>query len=486
MKEGLLVDAYNVLYAARASSHARFFPDIKRLAYLVEHYAADRGMRAVLVVDGSRFSDEWTNTRVLTVLCSRGGEAADAVMEAWMAQLPKAERMGWALVSNDVNLCRMGSGMGLRVRPCDVLVGELAAFANLLPTHSLDFRRPSKPGISRPFNNPFGRLSAVAIAAAAFFLFPAAAAAAEFGGFSHPEAVVCDPAGGQIYVTNSIPPPTGQDQSQSKTRSAQAPSQDPSAPPAAVEQPADPTGGFISRISSSGVVLIQKFISGGHEGSGRELHRPRDLALTGGKLYVADSGVLQVYNADTGVWLMTLRVAEPAVDIALVTSGRKGDIFAADPVSGTIYRIDTQRKDLASKYLELPALKGLTGMVMDPVSGHLFVVTQSSGQLVGIDRDKKASVVKKGLGELNGLAMDTEGNFYMPSAERGEVYRVADRGRGPLSVVASGLRSPSGIAYDAIRHGILIILKADARLTSIPLTRPSERKNTWNFVKRSR
>lgn len=422
-------------------------------------------MRAVLVLDGSRLSDEWRDTPVLTVLCSRGGEAADAVMEAWMARLGPSERLKWALVSNDVNLCRMGSGMGLRVRSCSLFVEELAAFAKALPVHSLDFLHSPKPGISRPFNNPFGRLAIAAILAAGLCSFVPQAAAAEFGGFVKPEAALCDPSTGEIYVTNSIPP------------RAPAPG-DPSDPP---------TGGFISRISSNGVVLIQKFIQGGPEKSGRELRDPKGMALSGGALYVADGAAVQVYRADTGGWLRAIRVSDRA-DTALsaVAAGRRGELYVADAAAGRIHKIDTRRGDKATVFIQVEALQGMSGMVLDPVTGHLFVVTRNSGQLVRIDRGKKPQVVKKGLGPLDGLALDPEGVLYFSSSERGEVYRVPDRGRGPISLVAGGLRSPSGIDYDAIRHAVLVILKADGRLTSIPLSRPDEGRGFRSFVKHMR
>ena len=162
MREGLLVDAYNLLYAARASAHARLFPDIKRLAFFLEHYASHHGLLVVLAVDGTRFKDELGDTPVMRVIHSDGGVTADALMESWMARLAPAEKLAWVLVSNDVSLCRMGSGMGLRVRSCAAVVADLAEFAR-------PEKRPGDPGrvggpergpnLGRPFNNPFGGLN---------------------------------------------------------------------------------------------------------------------------------------------------------------------------------------------------------------------------------------------------------------------------------------------------------------------------------------
>ena len=477
MREGLLVDAFNLFHAARSSPHARYFPDIKRLAYLLEHFVSSRGMQAVLVVDGSRFSDEWTDTAVLKVLCSAGGEPADAVMEAWMARLAPHERLSWALVSNDVNLCRMGAGMGLRVRPCSTLAADLACFANGLPTHALDRHAPKKPGLQKPFNNPFGRLAAALFFAAAVTLsVPAASKAAEFGGFASPEAAVSDSVSGEVFISNTIPPPAQE-------------SSEASVPP--------PTRGFISKISGNGVVLIQRFIQGGAEGSGQELREPKGMAVADGRLFVADGNRVRVYQTGTGILQESILVgAEVSTDpstgsdvptpvLGPVTAGRKGDIYTADLGSSKIYRIETRRQNRVTVFTDIEALKSPAGMVLDPVTGHLFVVTRNSGQLVEIDQRRRAKVVKKGLGELDGMTMGASGEFYFSSAARGEIYRVTDRGRGPIALAASGLRVPSGIGYSRADHALLVPLKNDGRLTSVRLGEGGRSLMPKNFGKRS-
>ncbi len=429
-------------------------------------------MQAVLVVDGSRFSDEWTDTPVLKVLCSAGGEPADAVMEAWMARLAPHERLSWVLVSNDVNLGRMGAGMGLRVRPCASLAADLACFASDLPTHPLDRHAPKKPGISKPFNNPFGRLSAALFLAAALLSSPTASAA-EFGGFASPEAVVSDPASGEVYVSNAVPQP------------AQEAAVDPAAP--------KPTRGFISKISGNGIVLIQRFIQGGPEGGGQELREPRGMAVADGRLFVADGNIIRVYQTGTGVLQENILVApdlssgQPAQPLVLgpVTVDRRGDVYTADLGSSKIFRIETRRQNRVTLFTDIEALKGLVGMVLDPVTGHLFVVTRSSGQLVEIDQRRRAKVIKKGLGELDGMTMGVSGEFYFSSASRGEIYRVTDRGRGPIALAASGLRAPSGIGYSVSDHALLVPLKNDGRLTSVHLGGGGKNLIPKNFRKRS-
>lgn len=459
MREGLLVDAYNLFHAARASSHARLFPDIKRLAFLLEHYASGSAMSVTLVIDGTRLSDEFTDTPVLKVLCSRAGETADAMMEAWMARLAPSDRLSWVLVSNDLNLCRMGAGMGLRVRPCAEVIDDLARFAGSGTTSVLRNTPPAAP--QKPFNNPFGKLSPALCVLAAVAAFCASSDAAEFSGFSQPDAVVCDTVTGEIYVSNTAPAQTE--------------------PAAENTAEAADTRGFISRISGNGLALVQKFIQGKPEGSGHELRAPRGLAVYDGKLYVADGRFLRVYRADTGEPLTPIEVdAQSPPALGPVTVGRKGEIYAADAESSRIFKIETTQGDRVTLVADVEALKNPRGLAFDAGSNRLLVVTQNSGQLVGIDVRGKARVIRKGLGSLDGLFIDAEGTLFLLSADRGEVYRIPDRGRGILGLAASGQMNPSGIGYDPIHHEVLILLKTDGRLTSAP----AADKKSWILPKR--
>ncbi len=448
MREGLLVDAYNLFYAARASSHARLFPDIKRLAYFLEHYASANGQVVTLAIDGTRFSDEFIETPVLKILFSEGGRSADTVMEAWMGRLAPAERLSWVLVSNDVELGRMGAGMGLRVRSCAALVEDLAGFAGAKsPNVFQNSLPPQKP--RAPFNNPFKKLAPVVLAVSVL-CGGGSAGAAEFGGFLQPESAVCDPVTGDVYVSNAPP------------ASAPAPVEPSDAPsvPAA-------TPGFVSKISGNRLVVIEKFVQGGAEGGGRELRAPKGLAVVRDFLYVADGGRVLVYRTATGEWVRTIRIDEqPGVVLGALAVGRRGVLFAADAESSRIFRFDTARNDAVSVYSHTGAFKKNRGLAFDPVTLQLFAATAEPGQLVSIDRRGRVRAVRKHAGHLSGIFIDGTGALFVSDAQKGELYRISDRGQGALSLTAGGLQSPAGIGYDPVHHEALIPQKADGRLVT--------------------
>lgn len=455
MREGLLIDAYNLFHAARASSHARLFPDIKRLAYLVEHYASEQGSRVVMVIDGTRFSDEFTDTRVTRFIFSEGGRPADTVMEAWMAALPPAERLNWVLVSNDLNLKRMGSGTGLRVRGCADMVLDLAAFARTGSAGSgsgASARRTASGG--DPFNNPFKRLT-LALAFMMTLLCPFDAAAAEFSGFVQPESTAADASTGDLYVSNRPPLP---------------PQEDPADKPV-------PTPGFISKITAGGLVVIQKFIQGGPEGSGHELRSPRGMAVSEGRLYVADGSVVRVYRTDTGAADGVIRFeTETAVSLAHLAAGSKGEIFAADGASDRIFRIDTRRRRTVALYSSVGAVRRPVSLAYDRGTHRIFVAGADSGLILRIDRPGRARILRKHVKDLAGIFIDGTGALFFGNSRKGELYRVADRGEGALSLAAGAFGGFSTVGYDPATNAALILFKSDGRLLTVPL---SVAKTSW-------
>lgn len=474
MREGLLVDAYNLLYAARASSHARLFPDIKRLAYFLEHYASANGSVVTLAIDGTRFTDELTDTPVLRLLFSEAGRPADAVMEAWMGRLAPGERLSWILVSNDLELTRMGAGMGLRIRSCAALVEDLACFAGSKPSGMFQ-KSPAPPKPRTPFNNPFKKLAP--IVAGIVLAASAPAAAAEFNGFLKPEAVTSDPVTADVYVSNA--PPLA---AVPAVVPAAVPAADPASAPEATA-PAPNTPGFISKISGNRLVVIEKFVQGGTEGSGRELRSPKGLAVIQDRIYVADGDRILVYRTDTGAWIRTVQVeAQPAPALGPLAVGRRGALFAADTSSSRIFRIDTARDHLVSTVLNTESFKSIRGLTFDPVTLRLFAATEEPGQLVSIDdRRGRAKIVRKQTGHLSGIFIDAGGALYVSDEQKGELYRIANRGLGALTLAAGALRDAGGIGYDPIRHEALVLLKTDGRLVTIAVddrAAPLEPKNS--------
>lgn len=79
-----------------------------------------------------------------------------------------------------------------------------------------------------------------------------------------------------------------------------------------------------------------------------------------------------------------------------------------------------------------------------------------TGQILEIDRRGKVHALKRGLSSLNGIDYDNQGNLYVSSAEKGEVYKIPYYGRGPLTIFMSGLTTPSAISCDRVKNELLI------------------------------
>jgi DNA-binding beta-propeller fold protein YncE len=437
MTLGFLVDAYNLFYAARSSPHSRLIPNLKRMAYLLEHFASRQHQRVVMVVDGTRYCDEFVDTELIKILCSEGGKSADAVMEAWMAGLAASERLGWALVTNDLNLSRMGAGMGLRVRPCESLIADLAAFARAEEKPAEPKRNPN---FGRPFNNPFGSLMVVLTC----LILSTAASAAEFDGFLQPTAVAYDPAADSYYVTNLNP---SSDENSS--------------------------GGFVSKIAANGLVVIQKFIQGSSIPGLRRLSAPNGIAVSEGKIFITDTDTIHIYKAGTGEasGVIKFRPRKPAA-LSGIAMGQKGILYVGDTQSSVIYQIDTRAGNAVKVFLRNDLVRNPTGLWFDTATASLFVIT-GKGALFQVGRHGKTHLIRKGLGRIGGLVGDESGALYLSEIARGEVYRIKSGGRGDLSQVATGLRAPAGLGYDTASGALLISQSAAGRVTTVILPRVS-------------
>ncbi len=244
----------------------------------------------------------------------------------------------------------------------------------------------------------------VLVAALVALAVPAAARDAEeiwsLEGFDAPESALHDPERDAIYVSN------------------------------VGGQPLDKDGnGRISRVSPVGEMIESDWVSG--------LDGPKGLALDGDTLYVTDIDRLVAIDAATGEstaeW--PAEGAEFLNDAAVDDEGR---VYASDMIGNRIYRLEG---DTLSVWLEDEALEHPNGLkVMDD---SLFVAswgtgmredatTESPGRLLRVDLETKeiAPVGSgEGIGNLDGLEPDGEGNWLATDWVAGGLFRIDPEGK---------------------------------------------------------
>ena len=99
-----------------------------------------------------------------------------------------------------------------------------------------------------------------------------------------------------------------------------------------------------------------------------------------------------------------------------------------------------------------------------------MVVTWESGQILEIELSGKVHVLKRGLKGLDGIDYDSDGNLYVSSFLKGEIYRIPFYGRGTLTTFMSGLTTPADISCDRQKSELLVPFMKDNSVTTIVLS----------------
>jgi DNA-binding beta-propeller fold protein YncE len=213
--------------------------------------------------------------------------------------------------------------------------------------------------------------------------------------------------------------------------------------------------GYISKISSDRNIIIQKYI--GAKTKGPALHSPKGLAIAGKIIYVTDIDAVKGFDKEKRALVTLIDFSKWEVkDLNDLTIDDKGDIFVSDRLTNRIFKIEPAAKYGVSLFKAADDLAGPNGLLFNPRSKNLMVVTWRSGQILEIDRQGGIHSLKRGLTTLDGIDFDKEGNLYVSSFDKGEIYKIAYYGRGALTTALSGIRTPSDISYDRKKKELLI------------------------------
>ncbi len=257
--------------------------------------------------------------------------------------------------------------------------------------------------------------------------------------FDTPESFIVDPEDGSYYVSNINGDPSAKD-----------------------------GNGYISKIQSNGNIIIQKFIGGKKDEP--LLNAPKGLAIIGKKIYVTDIDNVKGFDKESGkpteIYDLSKFNAKFLNDIA---ADNKGYLYISDTDTNRIFRINTQKESDTIIFKEGPELGGPNGLFFNPKSKNLMVATSVSGQLLEIDHAGKVHVLKRGLTKLNGLDYDAQGNLYVSSFEKGEIYKIPHMGRGTAETFLSGLATPADISCDRRNNELLIPLFQANKVMTTPL-----------------
>ena len=257
---------------------------------------------------------------------------------------------------------------------------------------------------------------AVALATGTLFQTP---------GFSAPESALWDPAARVFYVSNVSGRPAAKDGQ-----------------------------GWISKLDADGRLLAPRWVGG--------LHAPKGLALSRGKLFVAD--IDQVVVIDPAAAAVERRVMVPgAVFLNDAAAAPDGSLFFSDTLGNAIVRLtaDGTVKDwVRGEWLEGPNGLRVRG-------GRLYVAawglpaadfsTKVPGRLYWLDlrTKKRFDVSRVPLGNLDGLEPASGGGWLTTDWLAGKLWRVEEKD-GAATLLMEGLSGPADLGYDPKRRVIVV------------------------------
>lgn len=244
-------------------------------------------------------------------------------------------------------------------------------------------------------------------------------------GFSAPESVLWDGAGRVFYVSNVAGGPVAKDGQ-----------------------------GWISKLGADGRLLVPRWLSG--------LHAPKGLALSRGKLFVAD--IDQVVEVDQATARIERRIMVPgAVFLNDVAAARDGSVFISDTFGNAIYRLT--QDGAVKEWLRGDWLEGPNGLKVR--NGRLYVAswglaakdfsTKVPGRLYWLDMRTKQrfDVSPIPLGNLDGLEPASGGGWLTTDFLAGKLWLIKERD-GSATLLKEGLAGPADLGYDAKRRLIVV------------------------------
>jgi len=217
--------------------------------------------------------------------------------------------------------------------------------------------------------------------------------------------------------------------------------------------------GFISTADQEGKITSLHFIKGGQESA--TLHSPKEMAIIGATLYVADLDVVRGFDKSTGESRVTISFAQFHVEsLTGLAADSHGFLYVSDADTNTIFRIDPTTDHTITQFIQDAKLSHPHGLAFHPRTGHLMGVGWDDGKVFEIDKNGILhelfvnSFFSGGFHNLDGIDFDRYGIMYISDLTAGKVWRI--RPDLKKEAIAEFLLSPSGIGVDRVNHLILV------------------------------
>ena len=199
--------------------------------------------------------------------------------------------------------------------------------------------------------------------------------------------------------------------------------------------------GYLARLDAQGRRIgPERWVTG--------LNAPKGLALSGGRLFVADIDTL--VEIDPGRGEVVARYPIEGAGFLNDVAAHEGRVLVSDSARSRIHVLEDGEVSL---WLEDAALAGVNGLL--PEDDRLLVTAMSNGEVLAIDWQTRAvTPLTGGLQNADGIAPAAPGG-YMLSQWPGDLWHWVE-GEAPVHLVER--QDPPVLMNDLTVHGELVII----------------------------
>lgn len=225
--------------------------------------------------------------------------------------------------------------------------------------------------------------------------------------------------------------------------------------------------GFISRLTSDGVIDSLHFVQGGRGGA--RLDAPKGLAITGDTLWVTDINVLRGFNRMTGAPVATIEFGRRALFLNDIAATPDSALFLTDtgiiiadsmthPGPDRIFRLKGRTITVSA---EGAHLQGPNGITWDDAEGGRLIMVPFGGTTIFVGKQGSGAIpMAIGPGQHDGVVV-LDGRILVSSWADSSVSEVGTSG---ITKVITGVPSPADIGLDVAGRRLAIPLFTENRV----------------------
>ncbi len=182
----------------------------------------------------------------------------------------------------------------------------------------------------------------------------------------------------------------------------------------------------------------------------------RGVTIVEDKLWVAATEGVASINLATGEQ-EELIVISGAVFLNDITTDGADNLYVTDSNAARIYRI--YLPDLSFTQFVASALATPNGLYFDGANDRLLLVSFRSNsplQAVSLADSSVSTIINTTLDNLDGIARDNQGRFYVSSWSTGSTYRIDTDFSGEWELFSDGHAGPADLGFDG-EHSLLVV-----------------------------